>query len=758
MFRLSKHPPRRQAIRNDRPDRGLFWIRIRAEGVLASVGVAILFCALVSTIVATREQVVGYRPGQYIGHDLVSRVEFTFRNRDLLTSKQREAREKAARVYRHTSDDPWDQIEKQLLSLPDLASAGDIGSLPEPLAKILDTGAMTRLQQYRSEEFRAGFEQSVRKYCEAARALRWVILSPVEYASDKDRVIELVPYIPGEEITRPARKQIQTLPLPENLRNVLREKAVQNFALELQGKVVAITLDMLRPTHANDPVASAEAANRAAEAIPADAADERKPANMVLVPAGRIEDRDWQLLKAENDAYLKHIDRSRSKGRFGLIGLCVLLTVVLSAYVALYQPRIVRNPLRAAAVGGLLLAMLLLSQLAGVGNSSLYFFGVAPTILAAMILATAYDRRFAMGVSSMHAILTTIGLGQGVPFYVILWVGVLVTCFLLNEIRTRSKLIEVGGAASIAMMAVTFAAGLAARDPLEFIGHNCLYSGAAGLVVGGIVLSILPFVEKAFKITTAMTLLELADMSRPLLRRLSVEAPGTYNHSLQVGTLAEEATEAIGGNSLLARVASYYHDVGKINKADYFVENQSGGQNRHLNLSPSVSLLIIIGHVKDGVELAREYNLPNSILPFIQQHHGTTLVEYFYHQAREQNERTGSEPQISEMQYRYPGPKPKTREIAVVMLSDAAESATRAMHEPNPERIGSLVNDLARKRLLDGQFDECDMTLRDLDMVKSTLVKTLIGIYHGRIAYPSMQDLPGTGMPQRDPAAVVRSA
>src|SRR6185436_20244537 len=166
-----------------------------------------------------------------------------------------------------------------------------------------------------------------------------------------------------------------------------------------------------------------------------------------------------------------------------------------------------------------------------------------------------------------------------------------------------------------------------------FILKNCLYAGAAGIGAGFVTLGILPFIEKAFRITTSMTLLELADVSHPLLRRLSVEAPGTYNHSLQVATIAEAAAESISVNSLLCRVASYYHDVGKINKAEYFCENQTDGTNRHLNLSPSVSLLIIIGHVKDGIELAREYNLPTSIFPFIQQHHGTTLVEFFYHQA-----------------------------------------------------------------------------------------------------------------------------
>src|SRR5688500_7910854 len=188
-----------------------------------------------------------------------------------------------------------------------------------------------------------------------------------------------------------------------------------------------------------------------------------------------------------------------------------------------------------------------------------------------------------------------------------------------------------------------------------------------------------------------MTLLELADASQPLLKRLAIEAPGTYNHSLQVATLAEAAADAIGGNSLLCRVAAYYHDVGKINKADYFVENQSGGENRHLNLSPSVSLLIIIGYVKHGIELAREYNLPSSVLTFIQQHHGTTLVEYFYHRACTQKD--GDQPAISETQYRYPGPKPRSKEVAIVMIADAVESATRAMTEPNHNRVEVLVHE-----------------------------------------------------------------
>src|SRR6185437_7744269 len=255
--------------------------------------------------------------------------------------------------------------------------------------------------------------------------------------------------------------------------------------------------------------------------------------------------------------------------------------------------------------------------------------------------------------------------------------------------------------------------------------------------IGFVVLGILPFVEKAFKITTSMTLLELADPSQPLLQRLQFEAHGTYNHSLQVGVIAEAAAAAIDANSLLCRVASYYHDVGKINKPEYFVENQAGRENRHINLTPSVSRLIIIGHVKDGVELAKEYNLPPSIISFIQQHHGTTLVEYFYRQAcDQQGERDPDGPAVCDHDYRYEGPKPRTKEVAVVMLADCVESACRALDDPTASRVESLVHSLAMKRLLDGQFDECDLTMRELEKIEKTMMKTVLGIYHGRIAYP----------------------
>jgi putative nucleotidyltransferase with HDIG domain len=242
-------------------------------------------------------------------------------------------------------------------------------------------------------------------------------------------------------------------------------------------------------------------------------------------------------------------------------------------------------------------------------------------------------------------------------------------------------------------------------------------------------------VERCFGIVTDISLLELADGSHPLLQELVCRAPGTYTHSMTVATLAEAAAETIGANPLLARVGSYFHDVGKMLKPQYFIENQDG-PNRHDELEPALSTLVIIGHVKDGAALAEQYRLPGSICAFIQQHHGTTLVEYFYHEAMRQQELRGQDGSALEPSFRYPGPKPQSREIGIVMLADAVEGCSRSLSDPTPGSLRKLIHELLMKRLLDGQFEESGLTLTELHRVEESLSKSLIALYHARIKYP----------------------
>ncbi len=396
-----------------------------------------------------------------------------------------------------------------------------------------------------------------------------------------------------------------------------------------------------------------------------------------------------------------------------------------------------------------------------IAPQSLFGMGIVPTLFATIILVIAYNPRFALGLAALHGLLVTFTLGQGIDFYLPLLAGVAAFSFGLAEIRTRGKLIEVGFVASAALFVSIWAIGLArmagwgggatvgpwtASLDIQWIEVQSLWAAGAGLFISMFALAVLPSIERMFHMTTAMTLLELCDANRPLLRRLSAEAPGTFNHSLVVGTMAESAGNAIGGNGLLCRVGAYYHDVGKLSKPQYFIENQAVGHpNRHDKLSPAMSLLIIVGHVKDGIELAREYALPWVIHQFIAQHHGTTLVEYFFHAAKKRAERQAESidpnapaaPEVSDSEFRYPGPRPQTREAAIVMICDGCESAVRAIEEPTAGRIETAVHQLIMKRLMDGQFNECDLTLRDLGLIEETLIRTLAAIHHGRVAYPS---------------------
>jgi putative nucleotidyltransferase with HDIG domain len=238
--------------------------------------------------------------------------------------------------------------------------------------------------------------------------------------------------------------------------------------------------------------------------------------------------------------------------------------------------------------------------------------------------------------------------------------------------------------------------------------------------------------------------MDYSDANQPLLRRLAIEAPGTFSHSLFIGSIAEAAAEAIGRNGLLCRVGSYYHDIGKLSKPGYFVENQLGTISWHKELSPAMSQLIIVGHVKDGLELAEEYGLPMVMRQFIETHHGTTLVEYFYNEAVKQHEQNGDIDTLppAEGEFRYPGPKPRTKEAAIVMIADAVEGAVRSLAEPNPTKIEAVVHNMARRRLQDGQFDECDLSLRELSQIEASMTKTLLAHYHGRIAYPKPPEAP----------------
>ena len=435
-------------------------------------------------------------------------------------------------------------------------------------------------------------------------------------------------------------------------------------------------------------------------------------------------------------------------------GIVVLISLAIGFYIHHFQKRVVKNHTRALALAGLFILLLAITKL-GVLLMGQPSWATGTAVTAAIILTIAYDQRFAIGMSIFYCLFACFAAGQGtvipaqagIDLFLIMAAASFTCCFSLREIRTRMKLLEVSALAATIVFMTALALGFLDRAQIhsfrpctlaELFGNAGLHA-IATFIAGLLIQSLLPLIERAFRIATSMTLLDYSDANQPLLKRLAMEAPGTFSHSLLVGSIAEAAAEAIGRNGLLCRVGAYYHDIGKINKPGYFVENQMGQTSRHKELSPAMSQLIIIGHVKDGIEMAREYALPAVLRQFIETHHGTTLVEYFYNEARK-NSRLKNVDEPSESEFRYAGPKPRTKEAAIVMLADAVEGAARALPEVTPTKIEALVHNMAMKRLQDGQFDECDISLRELSQIESSISKTLAAHYHGRIAYPNSPD------------------
>jgi hypothetical protein len=466
-----------------------------------------------------------------------------------------------------------------------------------------------------------------------------------------------------------------------------------------------------------------------------------------LVPRDQpITEEQLALLRAEHEAWknssvghtARYLKRTPS-----LTALVLGLFALASYYIGRFERRLAASPVRVAMLGLLVVGTVALAKrLHGdvLLNGAVLHGETIAVALAVMTLAIAYSQQFALLINIGLGLICAWMFGTSVNDFVVLTGGGAAAVLALNRVRSRTKLITVGATAAATYVVLTWATGLLALQPPETLFKDCLFRGMWGIMAGFLMGGSLPFLEKLFGIVTDINLLELSDVSHPLLLDLMRKAPGTYNHSVAVATLAEAAAEHIGANPLVCRVGSYFHDVGKMLKPQYFVENQMDSISRHEALNPAMSTLIIIGHVKDGADLAHEHNLPQPIIDLIEQHHGTTLVEYFYQEAtREVEEDADKGADVDESAFRYPGPKPQTKEACILMLADAVESASRTLSEPTPGRIEGLVHELTLKRLHDGQFDECGITLQDVARIKESLIKSVIAIYHGRVKYPEQR-------------------
>lgn len=374
-----------------------------------------------------------------------------------------------------------------------------------------------------------------------------------------------------------------------------------------------------------------------------------------------------------------------------------------------------------------------------------------PLAMAPLLATILLDGTVGVAVGIWTSLVMAIMANSSFPVLVTGMIATVVTAQTATNVRTRRRVFRTG--LVIGLAEITCVAGLTALNWQHTDVSLVIKQSAACLLSGflsaAVAIMILPIFETLFGITTDITLLELSDPSHPLLQRLSMEAPGTYHHSLLVANLAQAAADEIGANALLARVSAYFHDVGKLIKPEFFVENIQLRDNPHDDLPPSMSTLVITSHVKEGVSLAVIHKLPPPIIRAIEEHHGTSLLSYFHHKAQSQLEFRISQSddghkdehkEVEESGFRYPGPKPSSRESAILCLADAVEAASRTMEKKTPANMEDLVDDIINMRFEDGQLDECDLTLAELAEIRRTFVFTLMNMFHGRVPYPKDED------------------
>ncbi len=468
--------------------------------------------------------------------------------------------------------------------------------------------------------------------------------------------------------------------------------------------------------------------------------------DLLVRPGETIDEELLAILRAEYEAVEANVPFNSRLLRVTTVMLMFVILIALNGYFLVRnEPVLIRSLSRLGIFFITITVAVFLCRLFSVDP---WRAEVIPLVATVMVLAIAYNQVMATVTAFTLTIVVTVSTVDTIGQFIVLMSVCAAAVIPLQSVSSRSTLIKAGFWTGLIYLVVFWGAGVIhSQSVSEAWSNGTLLSRAfqgAGwcLVTGYLVAGSLPFIESSFGVVTDISLLEMSDVSHPLLQELVRRAPGTYNHSITVATIGESAAESIGANGLMVRVGAYFHDIGKMLKPQYFIENHvEGMESRHDHLAPAMSTLIIIGHVKDGADLARQHHLPTPIINFIEQHHGTTLVEYFYHEATKQADQQPEEhkTRVEESSFRYPGPKPQTREAGVMMLADSVESASRTLSDPTPKRIETLVHDLTLKKLLDGQFDDCALTLKEIHRVEKSLTKSLIGIYHGRIKYPEQR-------------------
>lgn len=714
-----------------------------------------------------------YRTGDVPKRKIISRVDFQLPDEVETNKRKQEARRLAEAVYENNIR-LLEEVRQELTNkVSQLAQAEAFEKVSQKLWDEFSPPVMNRSpsdQQRRFEALRTFFTAGMNasRFEEAVKrafgpAEKNGLLKELKH---KGSQVSILVYAAGNQgLTH--RVNVDEVLIPK-VKLSLRQRL--DDELKLQGGMLenaALLSELaytwlegrLPETLRHDENASEEEAKRMVAAVKPVAVD-YKAGVAELAPGGVPLTKDnRQLLAREHEEWVSDLHSSDILARsLAMFGMYLAVAVLCGFYIFHRRPRLLSDLRSFVTLLGSLLATVTLGWLFAADQ---WRAELIPLMLFGMTAAIAYEKELALLLAAAASLILAFSLDQGLGEFVILVSSVAAAILFLRRIRSRTKLIYVGAFTGLVVVLTTIGVGTLVGQAfgatpgglsigaglfgeytdsfLQSLLASAIWSGFCSVLAGVLMTGLLPFIERMFDVQTDISLLELGDVQHPLLQELVRRAPGTYNHSINVASIAETAADAIGANGLLVRVGAYFHDIGKMLKPSYFVENQGPEGNRHETLQPAMSTLVIIAHVKDGADLARQHRLPQSILDFIEQHHGTTLVEYFF---RREAQRLKDDPdagELDETTFRYPGPKPQTKEAGVLMLADVVESASRALVDPTPARIESLVHDLAMKRLLDGQFDECGLTLSELHTMEDSLVKSLTAVYHGRVKYPEHQ-------------------
>jgi hypothetical protein len=420
-----------------------------------------------------------------------------------------------------------------------------------------------------------------------------------------------------------------------------------------------------------------------------------------------------------------------------------IVVILFGIYLFLFRKRIFGTPRRLALIALIILMegfFAYLTRELEVTSPVEYLIFIPA---ASMLLTIIFDSRVGFYGTVTIAFLVAGVRGNDYSIALASLVAGALSVYTVRDVKNRTQIFRSLGFIVLGYALSITALALERFESVNVVIQQFLFALVNAVVSPVLTYGLLIFFERFFKVTTDLTLIELSHFNHPLLRMLAERAPGTYHHSMMMASMAEAAAAAVGANEVLARVGACFHDIGKVEKPTYFAENQKGARSRHDKLSPRMSSLIIASHVKEGIALARQYNLPEEVIDFIPMHHGTTRIEYFYSKALKVAESSADETKVDEIKeqdYRYPGPRPQTRETGILMLADATEATVRTLDDPAPQKLEAAIDEIIKNRFGEGELDECPLTLKDLTKIKAAFLSVLVGVYHSRVKYPEVED------------------